>query len=158
MAIVTTTVSVNAAFLQEIKQDNQELHRLLTQVQELCSKQKPAPGCRQEFADLLSKLRDQLAMHFALEEAYGYFEDSLIIDPRLSRRAERLRTQHASLFSKFCRIVDEAMQMLENRSPRSVCRRIASRFEEFHSALQLHEQQENELIIEAFEQDVGVGD
>lgn len=158
MTIVTTTVAVNAAFLQEIKQDNQELQQLLARVNELCQRHESPPECRQELADLLVRLRDRLAMHFALEEAYGYFDDSVVADPRLSRRADKLRGEHGRLFSQLNTVVESALEKLNEHSPRYVCGRISRAFRAFHAALQRHEQQENELILEAFEQDVGVGD
>lgn len=158
MKIATSTVSVNAAFLQEIKQDNEELHRLLEQVNRLCQFESPPPESRQELADLLDKLRDQLALHFALEEAYGYFEDSIIGMPSLSKKADELRSQHAILFAQLCDVVDDGKMALDAHSPRYVCRRISKPFLVFYHELVRHENQENELILEAFDLDVGVGD
>ena len=37
-------------------------------------------------------------MHFALEDAYGYFEDAVAEAPRLSDMAEQLHSEHDGLF------------------------------------------------------------
>ena len=75
IATATSTVTVNAAFFQEIKEVNQELWQTLAQVRDVCQRPQVAQVDAHRFATLLGELRDQLAMHFALEEAYGYFDD-----------------------------------------------------------------------------------
>src|SRR5262245_61954266 len=100
MTVITTTgtVTVNAAFLQEIKEVNQELWSLLADLRHRC--QRPiAPGHCRLLIDKLCQLRDQLALHFSLEEAYGYFEDPVEVAPQLSRQAEMLRSEHRSCIS-----------------------------------------------------------
>jgi hypothetical protein len=64
------TLTINAAFLQEIKEDNRELRHLLDGCAALLARPDPAGIDPKRLAAMLSKLRDQLAMHFALEEAY----------------------------------------------------------------------------------------
>ena len=92
VSISTTTVTVNAAFLQEIKEVNHELWQLLADLRHRC--QRPiAPGTCRVLVDKLCELRDQLALHFALEEAYGYFEDPVDVAPQLCRQADALLAQ-----------------------------------------------------------------
>ena len=93
---MTGTVTVNAAFLQEIKEVDQELWSLLGDLRHRC--QRPiAPGQCRLLIDKLCQLRDQLALHFSLEEAYGYFDDPVEVAPQLSRQAE-----HCSTSTKSC--------------------------------------------------------
>ncbi|MCL6481793.1 MAG: hypothetical protein K6U02_08700 [Firmicutes bacterium] len=67
--VQTGTVTINAAFLQEIKEVNQDLWALLAELRHRC--QRPlAPGACRWLLDRLCQLRDQLALHFSLEEAY----------------------------------------------------------------------------------------
>ena len=102
MSVVTSTgtVTVNAAFLQEIKEVNQELWSLLAELRHRC--QRPiAPGHCRQLIDKISLLRDQLALHFSLEEAYGYFDDPVDVAPQLSRQAEHLRSEHRELYQDF---------------------------------------------------------
>src|SRR5436309_12290555 len=112
MAVITTTgtVTVNAAFLQEIKEVNSELWSLLGDLRHRC--QRPiAPGSSRQLIDTLSQLRDQLALHFSLEEAYGYFDDPVEVAPQLSREAERLRAEHKQLYTDLCHVVEKAERM-----------------------------------------------
>src|SRR5687768_9654604 len=101
----TGTVTVNAAFLEEIKEVNQELWQLLGDLRHRC--QRPvAPGHCRLLIDKLCQLRDQLALHFALEEAYGYFENPVEVAPQLSRAAGRLLEEHKTLYLDFCDIAE----------------------------------------------------
>ena len=150
-------LAVNAAFLQEIKEDNRELQALLNDTSEIFGQPRPASRPRQ-LAGKLAQLRDMLAMHFTLEEAFGYFEDALDVAPRLSARADLLRAEHQQLYLRICEIADEAEQLLYHEKGRKIVMRMAEQFREFHRRLREHESRENELILEAFDDDIGVGD
>src|SRR4051794_20392387 len=65
MTVVTSTgtVTVNAAFLQEIKEVNQELWSLLADLRHRCQRPIAPSQCRL-LIDKLCQLRDQLALHF----------------------------------------------------------------------------------------------
>jgi len=67
-ANTTRTVTVNAAFLQEIKEVNQDLWRLLADVRRMCDTPATIDSAPRRFFGLVEELRDQLALHFALEE------------------------------------------------------------------------------------------
>lgn len=69
--------TVNAAFFREIKEDHHQLQRLLERIRQIVGQPQALPNDWKEFISLLADLRDQLAFHFALEEAYGYFEDAV---------------------------------------------------------------------------------
>ena len=158
MLVATSTLSVNAAFLQEIKQDNVELRDLLCELSERLLRRRPRVADAREMVEMLSRLRDQLAIHFSLEEAFGYFENATSIAPRLSERAESLRSEHDLFFQDICSICEHAEQLLyQEASPRTV-RQVATQYADFHEAFQQHEAREVELIMEAFDDDIGVGD
>ena len=131
MALATHTVSINAAFLQEIKEDHHELRQLMHHAS--ATLQRPA-WMRIEYDrlfDVFTKLRDQLAMHFSLEEAYGYFEDAITAAPHLNRRAEELRGEHLRLFSELCRLVERAEQLLYHEAPAAALARLAEEYGRF---------------------------
>jgi len=157
MAIVTSTVTVNAAFLQEIKEDNRELARFLSRAEAKCKNATVSPSSA-IVADLLVQVRDQLAFHFALEEAYGYFENAVDAAPRLCGQATALRAQHEALFVEICEIADEAEEMRLSRNGRRRVRTVANRFLNFCHRLRQHEADETELILQALDDDIGVGD
>lgn len=153
----TATVTINAAFLQEIKEDNRELRQVLHKIATIASRPRLAVRPR-HLVGLLQQLRDQLAMHFALEEAYGYFEDAVSVAPWLCCAAEELRGQHTELFLDICGIVDEAEELLYHDAPANLLRRLARQFVEWHSRFLDHEVRETNLVLAAFDDDIGVGD
>jgi hypothetical protein len=157
MNVATRTLGVNAAFLREIKEDNQRLHEMLDEISELVTAASTHETTPRRLAETLSAARDQLALHFSLEEAYGYFEDAVDAAPQLSGRAEELRAQHGPLFLSLCQIVDEAEQWLYGESRRTLAG-IAREFGIFRQDFRQHESREADLILEAFDSDVGVGD
>ena len=158
MALVTRTVSINPAFLQEIKEDHHELRQLMHHAAAMLNR----PGwMRVEYGrlfDLFDKLRDQLAMHFALEEAYGYFEDSIREAPRLSRRAEQLRSEHVPLFADLCDLTESAEQLLYHEAAAEALAAMACDFSRFLAHFHEHELRECDLILEALNEELGAGD
>jgi len=160
MSIVTAraTLTINAAFLQEIKDDNQRLRDLFSQARKLMEEADDPPKFVTQFSRVLSELRDQLAMHFALEEAYGYFDEAVHEAPRLSTQAEALRGQHKVLFEEICGIAEQAERLCYRRKVERMPARLLAQFRAFDERLRNHEQQENELILAAFDDDIGTGD
>lgn len=154
---LTSTVTVNAAFLQEIKEVNQELWQQLAGLRHRC--QRPlAPGMCRQLVEQLAEVRDQLALHFALEEAYGYFDDPVDVAPQLCRQADALRNEHREIYSQLSDLVDRAERMLYQEKLAALAVWIGSVFLEFDVRLRRHEERENDLIFEAYDADIGVGD
>jgi hypothetical protein len=108
--------------------------------------------------DKLCQLRDQLALHFSLEEAYGYFDDPLDVAPQLGQQAERLRAEHKDLYLDLCDLVDRAERMFYDEQHAALALWIGPEFLEFDQRLRNHEDRENELIVDAYDGDIGVGD
>lgn len=158
MATAMGTVTINAAFLLEIKEDNQELRQLLEHAVDALCKPDRIFTPPKKLAELLGQLRDQLAMHFTLEEAFGYFEDAVAVAPRLGRQADTLRGEHKDLFLELCNIVEYAERLQYGESPASAVSRIGDRFSVFHRRFRNHEDRENQLILESLNDDLGVGD
>jgi hypothetical protein len=154
---LTGTITVNAAFLQEIKEVNHELWDLLKHLRHRC--QRPiAPGQCRQLIDKLGQFRDQLALHFSLEEAYGYFEDPVEVAPQLCRQAERLRAEHKELYLDLCDLIERAERMFYDEQHAALALWIGPEFLEFDQRIRSHEERENELIMDAYEGDIGVGD
>ncbi len=158
MAIAMRTVSINPAFLREIKDDHHELRQLIHHSSAMLDHSGPVEIDYKRLGELLTKLRDQLAMHFSLEEAYGYFEDAIIVAPHLCRRAESLRSQHFDLFAEMCRVVETSEQLLYHEMPARLLQRLAGQYHQFLSRFHQHEAAECDLILEAFNDDIGTGD
>lgn len=158
IAIATSTVTVNAAFFQEIKEVNQELWQTLAQVRDVCQRPQEARGDSHRFAGMLGELRDQLALHFALEEAYGYFDDPAYVAPHFCERANELRSEHRDLYLSISEIADRAEEFCGRANLATLVAQIGRQFTAFDRRLQQHESRENELIQMAYDDDIGGGD
>jgi hypothetical protein len=108
--------------------------------------------------DRVGQLRDQLALHFYLEEAYGYFDDPLDVAPQLSRQADKLRREHKELYLDFCDLVERAERMFYDEQCAALALWLGPQFLELDARLRSHEERENALICEAYDGDLGVGD
>ena len=151
---ITRTVTVNPAFLQEIKEVNEELWELLGQLRHCFQRPIGAGHCRQ-LVEKLGTLRDQLALHFALEEAFGYFEDPAYVPISVGESAERLRQEHRTLYVWLNNLVERAEQMAYELQYAELALWLGPQFEKFDTALRDHETRENELIMDALELDIG---
>ena len=155
MHTATHTVTINAAFLKVIKDDDVQLRTLLEMAREACTTASYRDVPTHSLASLFAELRDALAMHFALEEGYGYFDDPLSVAPHLSDRADSLRQEHGPLYEEMSNLAEAAQDALHrNGHPRAI-RNLACRFLDFHNRLQAHEEGENELIMQAYTVDIG---
>ena len=118
MLLQTKTPAINSALLEEIKQLNRVLWDLAEDIAVACScRLKTHEGCT-FFCIRLTRLRDQLATYFSLEEAFGYFDGRIDIAPRLSDTADKLLQEHAQLQHR----VSELVTYLDVAQPRSVAR------------------------------------
>ena len=154
-SIASKKFTINAAFFQEIKDDHIQLQELLASLRCLVSHRPALSNHACEFVDKLFKLCDQLALHFTLEEAYGYIEDIIESTPHLHKLTDRLREQHASLFIKARDLADRAGA--RHKGDTAELTRIADQFIEFDDAFKTHEAAELQLILNAMNQDEGGG-
>lgn len=156
MKIASTKVMLNAAFLCEIKEDNRRLRELLQATHRRFSQ--PSIQALPDLTQLLWQLRDQLAMHFALENAYGYLADVIDFAPRLCDRALAMLQEHDDLFLSLCEMIDCAEELRYDGAASRDVRKLAEWYMEFHEAFFAHEDRENELMFDALNDDIGVGD
>jgi hypothetical protein len=152
----TRRLTINAAFLKDIKDDSRDLKILFDRIQPLLHHPRTAVNHWPEIIQLCADVRDQLALHFSLEEAYGYFNDALDTAPRLSTQAETLRGQHTGLFQRIRDLADRAMEISLDSEPQVA--RFLTTFAGFQQDFQLHEEAELKLILDAMDDDIGVGD
>ena len=149
-------LSVNAPFMKDIKDDNRELKRLHDEIQPLIEHVEKAVNHWAEVVLLVGELRDQLAFHFSLEEAYGYFDEAIETEPQMSVRAEALRGEHSHLFNELCQLA-EAFTDLEPSDHDRVEEAVESLMA-FQAKFQHHEEAELKLILAAMDDDLGVAD
>jgi hypothetical protein len=158
-------LAVNAAFLQEIKDDNRFLDELLIATRDALACTAQRHVSIRALVELLRRLRDRLATHFSTEEAFGYCENAVTFPEHWSARAEELRRQHASLYLEVCDVVESAEKLLYRESIGSHSQRrsmtaISAAFTEFVSNLSRHDADEYTLVdaILGVEHGVLVGD
>ena len=158
MLLKTKTRAINSAFLEEIKQLNRDLWDLIEDISVACSyRLKTIEGCT-FFCIRLTRLRDQLATHFSLEEAFGYFDDPIDLAPRLSDTAESLLREHRKLQARISELVTFAWALHNRGALKVAFDQVAREFNGFHADLKRHERREQLLILQAYDDDIGVGD
>ena len=150
-------LTLNVAFLNEIKLDNERPRRLISRLQNLLSC--PYPVEPRSLVDSLGRLRDELETHFALEEFYGYFESALLIDSQISARASDLKSQHETIYLDLCELLDMAECVLYGEADiENVWTALVAGFHSFMQTFNQHEQAEEELMMRLCNEDIGVGD
>ena len=139
----------DAELLMELRQDQLHLQELITSVEASLNQRSTTDAV---IAQLLNRLQRQLAWHFALEENLGYIEQVTLTAPRLTESLRELQLQHDEL-------VEELTEILRSATAVRRCSRgeLVERFAEFRARLRTHDQQENDLIMEAMYVDIGGG-
>ena len=106
-------------------------------------------------AGRLGTLRQYLARHFELEERGGFMEESLTRMPRLSRAVREVVAEHPALLAE----LDGLLQRLAARdSGAESWQQAGYDFEAFASRLLAHERNENAVVQEGYNEDLGLVD
>ena len=152
-------VGVNAAYLQEIKEDERQVPTLLAFVTKRLYANQLNTEQSSELRALMRQLHQQVKYRFHLEEALGYMEDVVQVAPRLCRKAESLRSEHQQLLDQLQELVELAhATLLEKPASLKEIIPIRDSFASFHQQFQAHEAGENDLIIDSLYFDIGGGD
>jgi len=160
LAISARTITVNAAFLREIKEDNEELRSQLAELHRRFQRPIELGECR-PMIDRLYPLLEAVVLYFDLEETYGYFDNPLDEDPKFSDLASSVRNQHRELHSALIALIEWAERMFHSQRPRRQAwkllqENLAQHFLEFERRLRRHELAETALICDAYARNVGV--
>lgn len=139
-------------FFEKVQSDNEKLRELLGGVTRIF-----AGGLENvdRAAESLASLASQLETHFEEEEIAGVFDDVVERAPHLSERVDQLKQQHNELRNAFAAINqsassgDRTVQWWDN---------LSKAFHDFSTDLMHHEHTENELVQEAYTQDIGSKD
>ena len=95
-----------------------------------------------------------LARRENVERAVVLYRDAL----ELLRQADMLRREHKELYLDFCDLVERAERMFYDEQFAALALWLGPQFLELDARLRSHEERENELICEAYDGDIGVGD
>jgi hypothetical protein len=134
---------------------HRELHDLLVEARAAFSGPGGGPRAVATARERLSALQDHLARHFAQEEEGGYLEESLSRMPRLSQAVRDVLAEHPGLLA-------ELGGLLEGLGARDIgseaWRQAGCDFEAFASHLLAHERNENAVLQEGYNEDLGLAD
>jgi iron-sulfur cluster repair protein YtfE (RIC family) len=140
--------SVTGNVIQEhdaLRDKVRRIHTILVQPE-------PAPG---EIEVLLREFLNALLVHFSNEENEGFFDEVTAHSPRLAGRAGKLCVEHRQML----READELCRFAAAGSPSMPWwRELSSRCHEFTKRLMHHEHEENKLLQEAHQADIGTYD
>lgn len=142
----------NAEIFEVVKAEHEELAELLDAIRGALSS---AERERNQIEGLVERLSTAVALHFEHEESGGYLQEALDRAPRFTGQADSLRLQHDGLREEI-----EKLRMLLHSGVESAAwwTRIDSDFQRFASQLLQHEHAENQLLQQAFTDDIGTGD
>jgi hypothetical protein len=148
----STTVVVNPAFLQEIKDSNPDLWQTVHQLRQACEcDEEPVKVCRQ-LTRLLDNLRGQISLQFTLEESYGYMAipSSSSNSRPLAELAAKAQSQHGVLYLQLTELAEQAEELQYRGVELEQLQRLVASTQRFDAQLREHEQIESELIDRSF--------
>jgi len=154
VATLSKTLTVNPAFLQEIKDSNPDLWDSVDQLSNIDqTADEPTPVLRM-LVRLLDDLRDKLALQFSLEESYGYIEvPASAYSGVTGDLAVRAQSQHGTLYLRLNDLAEQAEELQYRGVESQRLRELIASTVEYHSDLHAHELLEKELIRRSY--DVG---
>lgn len=100
----------------------------------------------------LESLRDHLRTHFRQEETGGFLEESIARMPRLSAAAREVMGEHPALLAE----LDDLIAGLERADSADSWDRIAAAAERFSWHLLEHERNENAVVQQGYNEDLGL--
>jgi iron-sulfur cluster repair protein YtfE (RIC family) len=108
-----------------------------------------------EMLRLLHEFHNDLAVHFKSEEADGFFEEITTLAPRLTVQADKLCVEHEHMLytmTELCRFATAGSPSMP------WWQELGSRCHEFSKQLMHHESEENKLLQQSYQEDVGTAD
>lgn len=148
-----STVETSQSVFEEIHEEHEHLQELYSRVR---AEFEAAVGGRPNGLNgLFTVLVDVLEKHFAHEEEGGYFREIVETLPRFASTVERLQHQHGVLLE-----TAQVMRLRLLRPEDSVVslRAMQVEFDDFLRQCCDHEKREDELVQEAYWQDIGASD
>lgn len=138
--------------IDKIKQEHDTLRETFRRIHDVLAGPEIAA---EEMARLLRELKNALTVHFSNEESDGFFGELTTRAPRLAGRADQLCLEHEQFLNKameLCRLAEAGSSSM------AWWRELSSRCHKFSKQLMRHESEENKLLQEAHQGDIGTFD
>ena len=149
-------VSIDRAdpvIMGHILAQHRELHALVAAVRHAFAAQ-AGLGDAAAIRAGLATLHEHLRAHFHQEEEGGYLEESIARMPRLSAATQAVLDDHPRLLEELARLM-EAVSAAE--MPAAAWDRADRDYEQFVEHLMEHERNENAVVQEGYNEDLGFG-
>ncbi|MCG8450927.1 MAG: hemerythrin domain-containing protein [Pirellulales bacterium] len=148
-------MSVNSrhfTLCEKMRKEHEALHKLVYKIREqIQAKSKGRDGA----AHLMSKLCRYLGAHFKLEDSGGIFDQIALDAPRFSQEIDSLTIEHSQLLSEALQLAEKANL---DHDTEQWWAEIARDYEKFSKRLTDHEHQENKIVQQAYNEDIGTMD
>ena len=140
------TTVVNAAFLQEVKDSNEELWIVFKQLRRIAPSSNDPKTCCKQLVDCLSELRDCVGLQFSLEETYGFITAACESKAASLLNAEHARQQHRELYLQLHELCEQAEEAQYRGTIGRDLNTLLTAFQHFDECFEAHEQLEADLI------------
>lgn len=141
-----TAITVNPAFLQEIKDSNLSLWQAIDRLESLYPPDEDRARTLNCLVPLLGELRDLLALQFALEETYGYMEVPTAVAPVNIHLLQDIRSQHCTLYLALDELAEQAEELQYRGYVSEKVDMLLAEVREFELRFRDHERMEADLI------------
>jgi hypothetical protein len=146
VSTLSTTLAVNPAFLEEIKDSNSTLWEQINALRAICECREVRSVVLQRLVVLLNEVRDLLALQFALEESFGYMEVPATSSSRMPHSIDYVRSQHCAIYLLASDLAEQAEELQYRGLEAVQVDELVSQVKQFDLQLQDHERLERELI------------
>ena len=145
-----TTIALLA---QQARTEHAELHHLLDTVRKQLgtSKEKSQQRAAPSVVAAVNELRDHVERHFDREEHGGWLEETEAHAPYLAHQLTKLERQHKPLRERAAHLVVEAEA---SEGTTTSTDQLRSDFETFARQLLMHENDEERVLQEGFNEDL----
>ena len=139
----------------DVLREHRELMELITSLQEKAARYSDdAERWSEELGEILMPLRTTLHRHFTAEEEGPFAKDFPEAFPHLAGKLEDLMGEHRDLMDRIDHLLREVNESSE-RAGKAEVQRIRKDVHAFIEAIRVHEAAENNLLQDAYLEDIG---
>jgi len=146
ISTAVNAITVNPAFLQEIKDSNLCLWTTVDRLVAVCVPDEDRGRTLNRLVPLLGELRDLLALQFALEETYGYMEVPNAVAPGNNHLLQDIRSQHCTLYLNINELAENAEELQYRGFLSEKVDALLAEVRDFELRFRDHERMEADLI------------